>query len=33
MQWFEQMHNEYGPQGLQVLGIAMDNVDKKDIVG
>ena len=31
MQWFEQMHNQYGPQGLQVLGIAMDNVDKKDI--
>jgi peroxiredoxin len=31
MQWFEQMHNQYGPQGLQVLGIAMDNVDKKAI--
>jgi len=31
MQWFEQMHNQYGPQGLQVLGIAMDNADKKDI--
>ncbi len=31
MQWFEQMHNQYGPQGLQVLGIAMDNTDKKDI--
>ena len=31
MQWFEQMHNQYGPQGLQVLGIAMDDADKKDI--
>jgi peroxiredoxin len=31
MQWFEQMHNQYGPQGLQVLGVAMDNADKKDI--
>ena len=31
MQWFEQMHNQYGPQGLQVLGVAMDNTDKKDI--
>jgi len=31
MQWFEQMHNQYGPQGLQVLGIAMVNADKKDI--
>ncbi len=31
MQWFEQMHNQYGPQGLPVLGIAMDNADKKDI--
>ncbi len=31
MQWFEQMHNQYGPQGLQVLGIAMDNADRTDI--
>jgi peroxiredoxin len=31
MQWFEQMHNHYAPQGLQVLGIARDNADKKDI--
>ena len=31
MQWFEQMHRQYGPQGLQVVGIAMDDTDKKDI--
>ena len=31
MQWFEQMHRQFGPQGLEVLGIAMDNEDKKDI--
>jgi peroxiredoxin len=31
MQWFEQMHKQYGPQGLQVLGIALYDPDKKDI--
>jgi peroxiredoxin len=31
MQWFEQMHSQYGPQGLQVLVIAMDNAGKTDI--
>lgn len=31
MQWFEMMHKQYGPQGLQVLSIAMDTADKKDI--
>jgi cytochrome c biogenesis protein CcmG, thiol:disulfide interchange protein DsbE len=31
MQWFEQMHNQYGPKDLQVLGIAMDGADRKDI--
>jgi peroxiredoxin len=31
MQWFEQMHKQYGPKGLQVLGIAMDGADGKDI--
>jgi len=31
MQWFEQMHNQYGPKGLQVLGIAMDGADRTDI--
>src|SRR5215471_17090468 len=30
MQWFEQMHKQYGPQGLQVLGIAMDDIEKKN---
>ncbi|HYL11512.1 MAG TPA: TlpA disulfide reductase family protein [Terriglobales bacterium] len=31
MPWFEQMHKQYGPQGLQVVGIAMDDASKKDI--
>jgi len=31
MQWFEQMHNQYGPKGLQVLGIAIDGADRQDI--
>ena len=31
MQWFEQMHNQYGHKDLQVLGIAMDGADRKDI--
>jgi thiol-disulfide isomerase/thioredoxin len=31
MPWFEQMHKQYGPQGLQVIGIAMDDASKKDI--
>lgn len=31
MRWFEQMQNQYGPQGFQVLGIAMDDAKKKDI--
>ena len=31
MQWFEQMHKQYGPKGLQVFGIAMDGGDRKDI--
>jgi peroxiredoxin len=31
MQWFEQMHNQYGTKGLQVLGIAMDGADRTDI--
>jgi peroxiredoxin len=31
MQWFEQMDKQYGPQGLQVLGVVMDSTDKKDI--
>jgi peroxiredoxin len=31
MQWFKQMHNQYGPQRLEVLGIEMGNTDKTDI--
>jgi len=31
MQWLEQMHNQYGPKGLQVLGIAVDGAERKDI--
>jgi peroxiredoxin len=31
MPWFEQMHKQYGPQGLQVVGIAMDDASKKDV--
>jgi len=31
VQWFEQMHRQYGPEGLQVVGIAIDDTDKKDI--
>ena len=32
MQWFEMMHKQNGPQGLQVLGIAMGNADKTDVI-
>jgi peroxiredoxin len=31
MPWFEQMPKQYGPQGLQVVGIAMDDASKKEI--
>jgi cytochrome c biogenesis protein CcmG/thiol:disulfide interchange protein DsbE len=31
MPWFEQMQRQYGPQGLQVVGIAMDDASKEDI--
>ncbi|HYL15476.1 MAG TPA: redoxin domain-containing protein [Terriglobales bacterium] len=31
MPWFEQLQKQYGPQGLQVIGIAMDDADKADI--
>jgi peroxiredoxin len=31
MPWFEQMHKQYGPRGLQVVGIAMDDASKNDI--
>ncbi|MBV9573855.1 MAG: TlpA family protein disulfide reductase [Acidobacteriales bacterium] len=31
MPWFVDLQNKYGAQGLQVLGVAMDDSDKKDI--
>jgi len=31
MPWFEQLQKQYGPQGLQVIGVAMDDASKKDI--
>jgi peroxiredoxin len=31
MPWFEELQREYGAQGLQVVGIAMDDAPKEDI--
>lgn len=31
MPWFVDLQNKYGPQGLQVLGVAMDDAPVKDI--
>jgi peroxiredoxin len=31
MPWFVEMQKEYGAQGLQVLGVAMDDASPKDI--
>jgi peroxiredoxin len=31
MPWFVQLQKQYGPQGLQVLGVAMDDTDPQDI--
>jgi peroxiredoxin len=31
MPWFEELQKQYGPQGLQVVGIAMDDAGKDDI--
>ena len=31
MPWFVELQQKYGPQGLQVLGVAMDDTDPKDI--
>ncbi len=31
MPWFEEMQREYGPQGLQVVGVAMDDASTEDI--
>ncbi len=31
MPWFVELEKQYGPQGLQVLGVAMDDASKEDI--
>ena len=31
MRWFEQLQKQYGSQGLQVIGIAMDGASKDEI--
>ena len=31
MPWFVQLQQQYGPQGFQVLGVAMDDSDPKEI--
>jgi peroxiredoxin len=31
MPWFVEMQKEYGAQGLQILGVAMDDASPKDI--
>jgi peroxiredoxin len=31
MPWFVELQKQYGPQGLQVLGVAMDDADPSDI--
>jgi len=31
MPWFVELQKEYGPQGLQIVGVAMDDSDKDDI--
>jgi peroxiredoxin len=31
MPWFVQLQQQYGPKGLQVLGVAMDDTDPKEI--
>jgi peroxiredoxin len=31
MPWFEELQKQYGPQGLQVVGIAMDDAGKEEI--
>jgi glutathione peroxidase-family protein len=32
MPWLVELQKKYGPQGLQVLGIAMDDAPEKDIM-
>jgi thiol-disulfide isomerase/thioredoxin len=31
MPWFVELQNEYGPQGLQIVGVAMDDASTEDI--
>jgi thiol-disulfide isomerase/thioredoxin len=31
MPWFVEMQNQYGSQGLQIVGVAMDDASKEDI--
>jgi thiol-disulfide isomerase/thioredoxin len=31
MPWFVELQNEYGPQGLQIIGIALDEASTEDI--
>jgi thiol-disulfide isomerase/thioredoxin len=31
MPWLVELQNEYGPQGLQIVGVAMDDSSKEDI--
>jgi cytochrome c-type biogenesis protein len=31
MPWFVELQRQYGPQGLQIVGVAMDDADKGDI--
>jgi thiol-disulfide isomerase/thioredoxin len=31
MPWFVELQKEYGPQGLQIVGVAMDDSSKEDI--
>jgi peroxiredoxin len=31
MPWFVEMQKEFGPQGLQIVGVAMDDASTKDI--
>jgi peroxiredoxin len=33
MPWFVDLQNKYGPQGLQVIGVAMDDASPKEISG
>lgn len=31
MPWFVELQNQYGPEGLQIVGVAMDDSSKEDI--